>query len=396
MMPESQLIKVLLGRELKLLKTQSFQNGFLWTCEKLKQLHEICPKCATPSTRRFGRAQSLVREQSLHGRPVWLKILKHRYYCQACKKPFTESVCGILPRRRTTQKLRKQILQDCTDLTDLKRVARRHFCSRALVGRIFYEQMEIKLRERKDAPWPRVLGIDEHRFRRGKYGYAEFVTMLTDVGKKRAFELAQSKSTKDLLTQLHHIPGRERVEIVVLDLARGYRSLAQTMFPQARLVADKFHVLRLITPALIRERKNIHGHRQELKIRRQLLRSREKLDYFERFDLDRYLHQHEKLKELYWYKERLHQFYRTKGYNRARWALEKLLEQMKTSSLVEVQRLKRTLSQWKEEILEYFRSRYTNAFTEAMNSIAKLVQRRGCGYRNFKNYRIRTLSACPT
>jgi transposase len=256
--------------------------------------------------------------------------------------------------------------------------------------------MEIKLRERMGIPWPRILGVDEHRFKRGKTGFAEFVTVLTDVGRKRIFDLAETKNTQELVRQLDHIPGRERVEIVTLDLSRGYRSFVQNLFPQARLVADKFHVLRLITPAIIRERKNIHGHRQELRIRRQLLRSREKLDYFERSDLDHYLKQHPKLDELYRYKERLHQLYRTKGYNRARWALDGLLEQMRTSQLEEIQRLRRTLTQWKEEVLEYFRARYTNAFTEAMNSIAKLVQRRGCGYRNFENYRLRTLSACPT
>jgi transposase len=68
---------------------------------------------------------------------------------------------------------------------------------------------------------------------------------------------------------------------------------------------------------------------------------------------------------------------------------------MEKSQLEEIQRLRRTLKIWRSEVLEYFRAPFTNAFTEAMNGIAKLVQRRGCGYRNFKNYRIRTLSTCP-
>ncbi|MBY0555409.1 transposase [bacterium] len=37
---------------------------------------------------------------------------------------------------------------------------------------------------------------------------------------------------------------------------------------------------------------------------------------------------------------------------------------------------------------------YTNAFTERMNGTGKLVQRRAFGYKNFRNYRLRTLSAC--
>lgn len=396
MAPERHITNFILGSELKLIRTRSFRNGRIWDCEKVSKNGEVCPKCAHLATGRSGVAFTQVKDEDVRGQVIWLRIKKHRYYCKPCKKPFTEPVRGILPRRRTTQRLRMRILKDCEDLVNLSRVAERHFCSRALVGKIFYEQMEIKLRERLTAPWPRVLGIDEHRFKRGEKGFAEFVTMLTDVGRRKAFEVAETKNTKSLYQSLQHIPHPERVQTVVLDLSRGYKSFARTMFPNARLVADKFHVLRLVTPSIIKERKNIHGHRQELHIRRQLLRNREKLDYFEISDLDRYLQQHPKLEELYRYKERLHQLYRTKGYKRATIALEKLLEQMKTSKYEEILRLRRTLRDWRNEILEYFRSRYTNAFTESMNSIAKLVQRRGCGYRNFRNYRLRTLNACPS
>jgi transposase len=335
-----------------------------------------------------------VRDEEVRDQPIWLKIKKHRYFCKVCRKPFTEPVQGILPRRKTTQRLRKRILKDSDQFTNLSGVAKKHLCSRSLVGRIFYEQMEIRLRERKQTPWPRVLGLDEHFFKRNRFG-VEFTTVFTDVGRRKMFEMALSKNNRSLIEQTAHIPGRENVELVVMDLARGYNTFARTMFPNARLVADKFHVLRLLTPSLLKCRREIHGHRQELGLRRKLLRSREKLEYFECFDLDRYLQKHPKLAELYHFKERLHQLYRTKGYDRARWAFNRLLEEMRGSELAEVQRLRRTLKQWQEEILEYFRSRFTNAFTEAMNGIAKLVQRRACGYRNFKNYRLRTLSACP-
>jgi transposase len=67
---------------------------------------------------------------------------------------------------------------------------------------------------------------------------------------------------------------------------------------------------------------------------------------------------------------------------------------MRVSELEEVQRLRRTFMRWKEEILRYFKDGYTNAFTERMNGTGKLVQRRAFGYKSFRNYRLRTLSAC--
>lgn len=394
MAPGAKLPQFFVMKELNLIATRRLGGGHLWICEKKRSRGEVCPRCAELATARSGVAWTTVRDEAVRGMSITLRIKKHRYYCRSCRKPFTESVAGILPRRRTTQRLRKQVLNDCHDLTNLTKVARRHFISKTFVQKLFYEQMEIKLREKKTDRWPKVLGIDEHFFAR-KDGATEFTTVFTDVGRRKMFDMALSKNNASIIEQIAHIEGRESVSLVVMDLARGYNSLAKTLFPQARIVADKFHVLRLLTPALIKERRNIHGHRQELHLRRKLLRNRSKLDYFERCDLDRYLAGHPKLRELYHFKEKLHQLYRTKGYERARIAMTNLLEEMKTSSLEEIQRLRRTLKTWQEEVLEYFRSQFTNAFTESMNSIAKLVQRRGCGYRNFKNYRLRTLSACP-
>jgi transposase len=68
--------------------------------------------------------------------------------------------------------------------------------------------------------------------------------------------------------------------------------------------------------------------------------------------------------------------------------------EMSHSNLEEVQRFLRTLKRWQHEILRYFEKGYTNAFTERMNGTGKLVQRRAFGYKSFKNYRLRMLSAC--
>ena len=112
-----------------------------------------------------------------------------------------------------------------------------------------------------------------------------------------------------------------------------------------------------------------------------------------RSQIDRYLANHPKLNEIYRFKERIYAFYRTKGFSRAVKAFNRLLEQMKFSELPEIQKLRRTLKKWKNEILCYFENGYTNAFTEAMNNVGKLVQKRGYGYKSFANYRLRTLCA---
>ncbi|MBS1984749.1 MAG: transposase [Bdellovibrionales bacterium] len=66
------------------------------------------------------------------------------------------------------------------------------------------------------------------------------------------------------------------------------------------------------------------------------------------------------------------------------------------SKLPEILRLRETLTRWREPILEYFKTGLTNARTEGMNNVAKVVKRRSYGFRNFRNYRLRVLAACSS
>ncbi len=189
-------------------------------------------------------------------------------------------------------------------------------------------------------------------------------------------------------------PGREEVEMVVIDLSNGYRSIVQKMFPNAKIIADKFHALRLLTPAMMKLRKLINGNRLELKQRRLLLRNREDLKYFEKLEMDRFLEKHPELEELYFYKERLRFFCKSRNRRQARRQLDLFIIDLQNSAREAAQILGRTLKKWKEELIAYFGNGWTNGFTEATNGTAKALQRRARGFRNFVNYRLKTLNAC--
>ncbi|MFN3698043.1 MAG: transposase [Pseudobdellovibrio sp.] len=65
--------------------------------------------------------------------------------------------------------------------------------------------------------WPTVLGIDEHFFSR-RNGYTEFTTLFCDLKKRRLFEMCLGKDKKSIVEQVKHIPGRENVKVVVIDM----------------------------------------------------------------------------------------------------------------------------------------------------------------------------------
>lgn len=321
--------------------------------------------------------------------------MKRRFRCPNCKSVFTEPVQGIKKSARVTRRFERSVYWSCENFQDLKKVRKAHDCGYKLIYRALYSELRKKQKERQTNPWPKTIGIDEHAFRRNSTkGFREFATFVVDYNNKRVKEVALGKTGGELRYQLGHIEGRENVKNVVLDLADHYKSFVKNFFPNAKIVADKFHVLRLLHPAINRRRKGITGDIRKHPLRKLLLKNSKKLHYETRIDLHKWLKNYPQLNEVYWAKEWMHKLYRCKGRKWAERCLTKLTDTLALSKVKEFKTLRRTLMKWRNEILNYFENRITNARTEGFNRVAKLLQRRSCGLRNFENYRLRLLDAC--
>ena len=322
-----------------------------------------------------------------------LRIKKRRFFCKPCKKPFTEPIDGVGKRKRTTHRFRREVLWAAENFSDLKSVRRQYQCSSGFIYKVLFEQLDLRVRSKINYPWPTSIGIDEHFFTRRR-GRAEFVTVFTDHNNKRLREVAFGKAKDELKYQVAHVEGRGNVKNVTLDMSDSYRSFVREFFPNAEMIADKFHVLRLLTPAINKARIQVTGDKRRTPLRWLLLKPRYKLEYFEKGAIDRWLADYPELKELYWAREAMFSFYRTKGCERASRALTKLTDHLAHSKIKAIRKLRKTLMSWRTEILNYFKTRLTNARTEGFNNVAKLVQKRAYGYKSFENYRLRLLNAC--
>jgi hypothetical protein len=144
-----------------------------------------------------------------------------------------------------------------------------------------------------------------------------------------SFDQADLSELSDLyakLESLHRsggalIPGRENVRWVALDLSDSYRAFARDFFPHAQLVADKFHVLRLITPAIHRYIKQLELGRDALPLYKLLRRNPCKLNPELRWRVRCWLADKPELRELWAIKEALNRIYRIHGHRRANVAL---------------------------------------------------------------------------
>ena len=340
----------------------------------------LCPRCPTLSRAVYDRRLCTVKDAPVRDQIVFLKIEKRRFWCKSCRKPFTEYILGIKKAPEPRNDSSVPWFWACENFVDLERVQKAYRVSAGYVFKTLYTRLEEKLRMRQ-YPWPSTIGIDELSFRRLK-GRTEFASVIVDYPNRRVFELAQGKTTGDLLGQLGHIEVRENVKNAIVDLCDLFKNFIQAHFPHAKIIADKFHVLRLLSPALIKKRYEITGTRADAKARRLLVCSSHKLDHWERKAIWDYLDRYPELQELYRFKERLHKFYRTKGYYRPHLALRQMWDEMACSPVPEIGTLRKTLLKWREEILNYFLTGLTDGRTEGYNNIAKLVQRRAFGYKS--------------
>jgi len=393
-MPVHSLSQKVLLPELRSLGSRALNRGPIVVHAEKTSRQEVCPKCAQVATSVYDHRWVLVKDEPIRRRTTILRIKKRRFFCKPCGKPFTEPVHGIRKGARSTERYRRAVVWGCETFANLKAV-RKHFrCSGGYVYDNLYPILERKQRERK-YPWPKVIGIDEHSFKRSpETGFMRFATLLVDFKGKRVLDVVDGRTHAELRAALSDRPGRENVRHVALDMSDTYKSFAREFFPNAKLVADKFHVLRLLNPALNRRRRELTGPKKTPRLRRMLLKSGKRLNHVDAFWLQRWLDDAPVLKELYVYKEALHRLYRTRGYNRAARALTALTDNMAASQLPEIKKLRRTLIRWRNEILEYFRTQITNGRTEGFNNVAKLVKKRAYGYRSFRNYRLALLQAC--
>ncbi len=142
--------KFILLPELKLLTHwQSARFRTHYKCFKASEF-EVCPRCAVKCYSVHDKRLVKVKDQPLRGSGVVLHVWKRRFRCPSCRKVFTEPLNGVRKGFKTSDRYRRGLRWACENFKDLKRVQKAFNCSAGLCYKVFYEQLEIKHRERKN------------------------------------------------------------------------------------------------------------------------------------------------------------------------------------------------------------------------------------------------------
>jgi transposase len=355
-----------------------------------------CPDCASQRLRNKDCIERKLRHGSLGTQNTWLHLTVRKYRCLDCGRYFRARVPGLLPYRRSTEMFRREVFEDHRDGISQQQLRKTRRIGSATVERWFHEHLELKERQFSSQRCPVVLGIDEHFFSR-KEGY---VTTFCDLKKHRVFELAKGRSEQALHAALMRMKGRERVQVVCIDLSSGYRHLIRKYFPNALIVSDRFHVIRVVLQHFLESWKQLDPEGRKNRGLLSLMRRKaENLKPEQRERLEEYFVRNPAVRIIYEAKEALCALLNIKSQTRraCRPLAGRLLDWIKRLRSVPFkpfQTLADTLDSWKEEIARMWRFTKNNGITEGFHTKMEMIQRRAYGFRNFNNYRLRVIVLC--
>jgi transposase len=299
---------------------------------------------------------------------------------------------------RATELLKKSVFSLYNNGYSNTDIARENDIGVATVERYYHQMIVHKSCHFQNRDCPRILGIDEHRFTR-RHG---FVTTFCDLQKRKVVDVALGRDQRRLHDFLLSLKGRERVKVVCIDMNSAYRSLVRQWFPNAMIVNDRFHVIRLVQHHFSRVYKLVddehisHGRGGLLRL---LMTRPSKLRPEQREKLQAYFVEQPALQAVYDFCHELNELLRVKAQSLrgCRKYVAELLErirQLRRSPFAAMQALGKTLFSWKEEVARMFRFTRNNGITEGFHRKMKLIQRRAYGFSNFENYRLRVRVLC--
>lgn len=360
-----------------IIEVKENENDYLVTAEPAEKITN-CRFCSSLEFQRFGKRTPIIMHLPMHGKRVGIKAQIQRYKCLDCERIFQQPAPDTDEKRSATVQLVEYIRRESLKRT-FTSIADEVGMDEKSVRRIFADYAE-ELEGRYQFVTPIWLGIDEVSINRTPR------LIITNIKEGTVYDLFPSRKQDKAASYLYAMADKEKVELVAMDMWKPYKQAVEAVLPQAKIVIDKFHVLRLANKAVDDYRKSLSGELSQTE-RRELMRSRyillkRKKDLTEKdkFQLEIWTSNLAMLGLAHELKESFYHIYDAADRHDAKrrywdWQLSIPKELEKPFN-----ELIRAVRNWEKEIFTYFDYRVTNAFTESINSVIRKIESAGRGY----------------
>ena len=343
-----------------------------------KQHPTTCQICSSPDIVGFGRNEQLVRDLTIHSKRVGIYVDTRRYQCRSCKKTFYERLPSIDGKRMMTSRLVKWMGEQSVK-RPFSHIAEEIGVTENTVKNVFNDYIN-ELERTVLFETPQWMGIDEiHIIKKPR-------CIVSNIENNTIVNVLRDRNKKTVADYLFRLKGRELVKCVAMDMWEPYKDAVRDVMPQATIVVDKFHVVRMANECLETVRKNIRGsltdkQRRGLMHDRFILLKREnKLQGLDRITLESWRKNYPALGSAYRAKEEFFDIYEAMSTHEA----HTLFRDWESSLAPEIKDafypLTRAVNNWMPEIMAYFEHPVTNAYTESLNNLIRVMNRLGRGY----------------
>ena len=396
--PELKLMTKLLNLDGMKVKNYQFLENIGITLYIENEPRKVCcPQCGKTTNKLHKNNRYVVRDLPLMEQSVYLQINRRQMRCTNCGKKFVEDLEAIPKKRTYTKRLREQVVREALEGT-ISKTAQKYGLSEQEIETML-KDIGKELIQKKPQGLKR-LGIDEIAIVKGQGNY---YAVFVDLDTGDLIGLLEKRTEKEIIEYLKTW-GEEvlsQIEEVSIDLWRPYKKVANTLMPQASVVADLFHVVKQVNQELDQARKDCKrsfknkkntpkNRRQEAAItgsKYALLKTEQTLNENQKEKLKEIEAEFPELIKKHQLKEEFIQVFEegkdwVDGLFKIGEWMEKAIKYFPKSC--------QTIRRWIGEIIAYFDRGTTQGIVEGLNNKLKLIKRKAYGFRNFFNFKLRS------
>ena len=333
-----------------------------------------------------------------------LLLDKQRFYCKHCHSTFSAKTSLVDFHKQISNNTKLSVIMDLMNKGSEKDISRRNNISTNSTNRILDEISKDKL-IKNNGLLPEIIGIDE--FSATKDTISKMAFIIVDQTNKNIFDINNSRKSIDIEKYFKHYSKKERdkVKFITLDLYKPYYKLMHSLFRNAILIPDRFHIVIQARNALDKTRiklciKSNPNYKKLKKYWKLFLKDKRELDKenkkyqncfkkeMSQYDIVTYLiNTNDELYETY-------QIYQSILYSINTKNKDIFLSIINGKNLKVSKYMKKAIKTFKnmeQYILNAFDYEYSNGIVEGTNNVIKQIKHTACGYRKFKHLKARIM-----
>jgi transposase len=373
-----------------------YQNGH--TIFTIHQKPETCrcSACGSSQVLLRGRVERRFRMVPIGRRATFLVLPIPRVECQACgfvrqvKIPFADT------RRSYTSSFERYALELGRRMT-IRDVAMHLGVSWDVIKDIQKRDLGRRFAKPK-LKHLRNIAIDEISIAKGH----RYLTVVLDLDSGAVVFVGDGKGAKALSPFWKRLRGsKAKIEAVAMDMSPAYREAVSTHLPKAKIVFDRFHVMKLFNEKLSNLRRALHREATDMMQKKVLkgtrwllLKAAENLDEKrdEKKKLEEALALNKSLAVAYYLKEDLRQFWERPGKKFATVFLDGWIKRAEASGIKMLQEMAKSLAVHRSGLLAYYDVMITSGPLEGTNNKIKTMKRQAYGFRDREFFKLKILA----